>query len=85
MSLTPNTSTDGITVSLGSTVVWRASRSTGSSSHPLTLESGMSTRLTTTWNGRSNQGGPRRLPPGVYTVEATEGGYTATTTVNIVG
>ena len=84
-SLTPNASTDGITVSLGSTVVWRVSRSIGSTSNPLTLDAGKSTRLTTTWNGRSNQAGPRRLQPGIYTVQANEGGYTASTTVRIVG
>ncbi len=61
VSLTPNPSTDGLTVSLGSTVIWRASRSIGSSGTPLTLEAGMGTRLTTTWNGRSNQPGVRAI------------------------
>ena len=84
-SLTPNSSTDGITVSRGSTLVSRNYRSVGSVSSPLTLEAGKSTRLTTTWNGRGNQGGPKRLQPGVYTIEASEGGYTASTTVRIVG
>jgi hypothetical protein len=41
--------------------------------------------LITTWNGRSNQGGPRRLQPGLYTVQASEGGYSATTTFEIAG
>jgi hypothetical protein len=85
MSLTPNPNTDGITVSLGSTVVARTYRSVGTESSPLTLGAGQSTRLTTSWNGRANLGGPKRLKPGVYTIQASEGGYTASTTVRIVG
>ena len=81
----PNPSTDGIIVSHGSTVIWQAARSVGSNAAPLTLEAGKGERLITTWNGRSNQGGPRRLQPGLYTVQASEGGYSATTTFEIVG
>jgi hypothetical protein len=65
-------------------VVWQAYRSIGSDSKPLTLQAGQNTQLTTSWNGRSNQGGSRRLQPGVYTVQVSEGGYTASTTVRIV-
>jgi hypothetical protein len=83
--LTPNASTDGITVSHGSTVVWTAARSIKAANSALTLEGGKGVRLTTSWNGRSNLGGSRRLAPGVYTIQASEGGYTAMATIKIVG
>ena len=85
ISLTPNSSTDGITVSQGSTVVWRSARTVASYGAPLTIAGGKVIKLTSTWNGRPNQGGLLRLPPGVYTVQATEGGYSATATIRITG
>jgi hypothetical protein len=85
ISITPNSSTDGITVSQGSTVVWHSARTVASYGAPLTLAGGKVIKLTSTWNGRPNQGGLKRLPPGVYTVQATEGGYSATATIRIVG
>ena len=83
IGLTPNASTDGITVRHGSTVIWHLARSIGSNGSPLAIERGASTQLSTTWNGRSSPGGPKRLLPGLYTIVATEGGYTATTTIRI--
>jgi hypothetical protein len=72
-------------VSLGSTVVWHAARSIKSHGASLALDAGKQVRLTTTWNGRNNQGGPKQLAPGVYTVTASEGGTTASTVIQIVG
>ena len=79
-SLTPKSSTDGITVSQGSTVVWHSARTVASYIPPLTIPGCKVIKWTSTWNGRPNQGGLKRLPPGVYTVQATEGGYSATAT-----
>ena len=84
MSLTPNPSSDGITVSQGSTVIWHSARTISSKRASLTLLGGMGIKLTGSWNGRPNQDGLKRLEPGVYTVQATEGGYSATTTIRIV-
>jgi hypothetical protein len=84
VSLTPNAAVDGITISQGSTVIWHSSRVIASRGAALTLQGGKGIRLTSVWNGRSNQGGPKRPMPGVYTVRATEGGYSATTTITII-
>jgi hypothetical protein len=85
VSLTPDPGVDGITVSQGSTMVWQSARAIASRNTGMALAPGRGIRLTGTWNGRSNQGGPKRPLPGVYTIQATEGGYSATTTITIVG
>jgi len=84
VSLAPNPSTDGITVSQGSTVVWYSPRIVASRGAALSIQPGRGLKLTSTWNGRPNEGGLRHLPPGVYTVQATAGGYTGTTQIDIV-
>jgi hypothetical protein len=82
--LVPNPSTDGITVTQGSTVVWQSSHTIVSRGVSLNIEPGKAMKLTSAWNGRPNPGGLRHLPPGVYTITATEGGYSASTNIYLV-
>jgi hypothetical protein len=80
--LTPNSSTDSITVLEGSTVVSRLTRSL-LTSKAKTLKPGQSLELTSTWNGKPNQAGLTKLDPGLYTVEVDQGGYTASATMRL--
>jgi hypothetical protein len=80
--LTPDLSTDGITVLEGSTVVSRITRHL-LTSKARTLKSGQSIQLTSTWNGKPNQAGLKTLNLGLYSVEVSEGGYSASATIRI--
>jgi hypothetical protein len=80
--LTPNSSTDSITVLEGSTVVSRMTRSL-LTSKAKALKAGKSLELTSTWNGKPNQAGLTKLDPGIYTVEVDQGGYTASATIRL--
>jgi hypothetical protein len=80
--LAANARTDGITVLEGSTVVSRMTRSL-LSAKAKTLRAGQSIQLTSTWNGKANQAGMTKLNPGVYTVLVNEGGYSASTKIQI--
>ena len=82
LTLVPNASVDGFTLSDGSTVIWHshgAHRFT-----PRTLQSGQSITLTSSWNGRPNHEGARKLAPGTYTIQAVEGGYAGSATISIM-
>jgi hypothetical protein len=80
--LTPHLSTDGITVLEGSTVVSRMIRSL-LTSKARTLKPGQSIQLTSTWNGKPNQAGLKKLNLGSYTVEVNQAGYSASATIRI--
>jgi hypothetical protein len=73
---------DGITVLEGSTVVARTTKSL-LTTKAKTLKPGQSLQLTTLWNGKVNQAGLKKLNAGTYTIVVDEGGYRATTNVNI--
>ncbi len=75
--------TDGITVSRGSTVVWRANGSVASVTQQ-SVQPGETVTLTANWNGRPNVRGVKRLSAGAYTATFTAGGYTATAAIRIV-
>jgi hypothetical protein len=77
--------TDGITVSKGSTVIWRSSQVGSNASGPQTVQPGSNVTLNAVWNGRANQRGAKRLGPGFYTIQVTEGGYAASATFRVVG
>jgi hypothetical protein len=66
-------------------VIWHSAKSVDNSGNAISVGAGKQIRLTATWNGRSNQGGPKRLAPGLYTVTASQGGNIATTTIEIIG
>jgi Intracellular proteinase inhibitor len=85
ITVSHNANTDGITVSLGAKMVWRSSRTVPNASIQQMVQPGGSVSWNAVWNGRSNQRGAKHLGPGTYTIQATEGGYSATTTFRIVG
>ena len=70
---------DGITVLHGSTVIARIP----STAKTHWLKSGKSLQLTALWNGKPNQAGVTRIPPGIYTIEFDEGGYSASGQIRI--
>ncbi len=71
------------TVSRDAKVVWH-SKPGGPALQALTLQPGQSLTRTAVWNARPRHGGLTRLTPGIYTIQASEGGYTGTATVRIV-
>jgi hypothetical protein len=85
VSVSPNANTDGITVSQGSTVVWRSSRIAPNAVTSQTVQPGGNATLNAVWNGRPNQRGVKRLGSGTYTMQVTQGGYTASATFRVVG
>jgi hypothetical protein len=85
VNVSPNAATDGIKVSQGATVVWRSSRIVPNASTSQTVQPGGNLTLNAVWNGRTNQRGVKRLGPGMYTMQVTEGGYTASATFRVVG
>jgi hypothetical protein len=78
VELVPRADAAGFTVLQGSTEIWHWAR-------PLTgrLKPGHSIKLTAVWSGRT---GPAdvTIAPGIYTVEAVEGGQSVSTTVRII-
>jgi hypothetical protein len=75
---------DGITVLEGSKVVWRSPRG-ADALKARSIRPGKAITLTTVWNGRPNQPGVTKLLPGTYTIQASEDGYNAVTTITIEG
>ena len=55
INVSPNANTDGITVSDGSTVVWRSSRIVSKGSTSQTVQPGGNMTMNAVWNGRPNQ------------------------------
>jgi Intracellular proteinase inhibitor len=78
VELAPNSDADGFTVLRGSTEIWHWAR-------PVTrrLKPGHSLKLTAVWDGRPGQA-DMTLAPGMYTIEAVEGGESGSTTVRII-
>jgi hypothetical protein len=78
VELAPDSSADGFTVLRGPTEIWHRAR-------PATrrLLPGHSIKLVAVWDGKP---GPAdaALAPGVYTIEAVEGGQSGSTTVRII-
>ncbi len=81
VTLTP-VAGDGISVLSGSTVVWHSSAGT-SRIERRSLAPGKTISLRVAWNGKPNQNELKQLKPGVYAIEASFGGYVATTTIQI--
>jgi hypothetical protein len=73
---------DGITVMQGSTVVYRSGVIALLGG---TIKPHASMKLTLLWSGRPNQPGLGKLNPGTYTITVVEGGYSASTTIRILG
>jgi Intracellular proteinase inhibitor len=69
----------GITVLDGTTEVWHSARVASRK-----VTHGHAFRLTAVWNGRPAQAGAA-VAPGVYTVEADEGGLSGSTTFRVTG
>jgi hypothetical protein len=85
VSLTPNANTDGITVTHGSTVVWRSSRIAPNAGTSQTIQPRAIAKFNAVWNGRPNQRGVKRLGSGTFTMQVTQGGYSASATFRVVG
>ena len=84
VSLRGTSKADGITVLEGSKVVWRSPRG-ADALKARSIRPGKAITLTTVWNGRPNQPGVTKLLPGTYTIQASEDGYNAGTTITIEG
>jgi hypothetical protein len=82
VALVPRPGVDGITVMHGSAVVYHSSTA-ASALAPGSIKPHGSVKLTFFWSGRPNQSGLKKLPPGTYTIQVVEAGYTATTTIRI--
>jgi len=80
VAITPNPSSDGFSVLSGSTKVWHSARNTRATK-ARTLLPGESITLRSVWNRTSNQRGTKKLAAGLYTVEASMGGYSASATI----
>lgn len=85
VELGPVTSADGFVVMQGSTVVWRSPHTAREARDQQALLPAQLIYFTATWNGRPNQHGVKHLQPGVYTVQASRGGYSASTTITMYG
>ncbi len=79
-SLAPDAVTDELTVIYGSTVIAR----TAINSKARLVKPGESVEFVTYWNGKPNQAGATKTPPGMYTIEFTEGPYSATGQIRVV-
>ncbi len=78
-----NPNVDVLTVLRGSTVVYESARKL----HTFTsakIKPGHALKVATVWPGKVNQVGVKKLSPGTYTIEVDDGGYVASTTVQIV-
>jgi hypothetical protein len=73
---------DGITVVQASTVFYRSGVVALLGG---TIKPHGSMKLTLLWSGRPNQPGLGKLNPGTYTITVVEGGYSASTTIRILG
>jgi hypothetical protein len=82
VAISPPSSGDGFSVLSGSTAVWHSARQ-ARTAKGRTLLPGASVTFQAVWAGRLNQKGAKQLAGGVYTVEGSEGGYPASTTIAI--
>jgi hypothetical protein len=82
VAVASTTGTDGITVMQGSSVVFHSGQIAGFAG---SIRPRGTLKLALTWSGRSNQTGISNLAPGTYTISVVKGGYTATTSIRIVG
>jgi hypothetical protein len=76
VSLSPDSIARGLTVSHGSSVVWRPKHA-GHNLSVQALQPGQSVVLTAVWNGRANHSG-------MYTVQESVAGATGSATIQIV-
>jgi hypothetical protein len=81
VDLDPKANGSGFTIFDGSTPVWH-SPGTVSMRRARKLEPGHSIKLDAVWNGKSGLADVS-LAPGIYTIEATEGGHSSSTTLRI--
>jgi hypothetical protein len=82
VSLSPDAIAKGLTVSHGSRLVWRS----GHRGHNLSVEAlqpGQSIVLKTVWNARAHHPGSGGPAPGLYTIQASVAGATASATIRI--
>jgi hypothetical protein len=71
----------------GSTVIWRSPK-TKVATRARALQAiapGQSFELKGTWTGKLLHGAAKALKPGVYTLEGSAGGYTASETIQLIG
>jgi hypothetical protein len=78
----PINSADRFTVLKGSTAVWSSARIV-SGVGSVSLEPGQSITATALWNGRAKQAGVT-ITPGTYTLQASDEGYSGSTTFRII-
>jgi hypothetical protein len=83
MNIVPDASKDGVQVSQGSRLVYSSTRSVTNAAVAQTVLPGGNVNWSASWNGRPNQHGVKNLAPGTYTIQVTEGGYTASAVFRI--
>jgi hypothetical protein len=83
VAIRPRLTTETVTVQIGSTVFYESARKVRVRA-PGTIKPGHSLKLTSVWSGKGNQAGIKKLSPGTYTITATDNGYSAATTVELV-
>jgi hypothetical protein len=74
---------DKLTVLRGSTVIYESARKFRAFASK-TIKPGHTLKMTTMWSGKANQSGVKKLTPGTYTIEVDDGGFVASTTVEII-
>jgi hypothetical protein len=78
--LSQNKNVAQITVIAGSTEVYQSNQTV----HGLAaIKPGQTVKLTSLWSGKANQPGVKKLSLGTYTIQVDDGGYVASTTVQI--
>jgi len=82
VAVPPSSSSDGFSVLAGSTEVWHSARRTRTAK-ARTLSPGESITVHAVWNSKSSPRAANKQARVLYTVEASEGGYSAATTIQI--
>ncbi len=81
VDITPEKSTETLTIYRGSQVLWISSKLALRA--PKTIAAGKSIKLRGTWSGHAQKRVASRLGPGIYTLEVSYDGYTASKSIQI--
>ena len=83
VTIPPSSTSDGFSVISGSTMVWHTARTTRAvKAKARILLPGQSVTFQAVWNGKLSQRPSAKVSAGSYTILASEGGYSAETTIH---
>ena len=68
----------------GSKVIWSSAKPKLATRALQSISPGQSMQLKGTWTGKPLHAGVKTLKPGVYTLEGSAGGYTASATIQLI-